>query len=117
MQNRDTLVVQFHHPKALLKPKRAVNFHVCNYILLPCEITTAKTQSKGEKRSKILPWISLSKLQLQCVVDLIMSVRISDVQNVFTCQQGEEMIQSIRKAELSSCDANPSEITDILRWQ
>lgn len=76
-----------------------------------------RERKEERKKCSIIPWISLSKLQLQRVVDLIMSVSISDVQNVFTCQQGEEMSQSTRKAELSSSDANPSELTDILRWQ
>lgn len=39
---------------------------------------------KEEKKYLVIPGISLSKLQLQSVVDLVMSVSISDMQNVFT---------------------------------
>lgn len=64
--------------------------YVCKYILLLCENTMAKWRKrvKGEKRRGkkplVIPWISLSKLQLQRIVDLIMSISISDMQNILT---------------------------------
>lgn len=62
-----------------------------NFFLKNCaaEISMAmpRKQVNGEKRREkclVVPGISLSELQLQSVVDLIMGVGISDMQNVFT---------------------------------
>lgn len=58
-------------------------------IVLLCEITMAKwrkqvNEEKRREKCLVIPGISLSKLQLQSMVDLIMSVSISNMQNVFT---------------------------------
>lgn len=38
----------------------------------------------------VIPGVSLPKLQLQSMVDLVLSVGISDVQDVFTWQTGNQ---------------------------
>lgn len=90
-----------------------LKFSVYKKIVLLCEITMAKwwKQVNGEKRREkcpAIPGISLSKLQLQSMVDLIMSVSISDMQNIFTWQKEKGVTTSIHKAQLSSCDASPN---------
>lgn len=54
-------------------------------------ISQYKLEDKDPVRQKgstlVIPGVSLSKLQLQSVVDLILTVRISHMQNIFTWQR------------------------------
>lgn len=123
MQNRNASVMQVRKSKwrsarlcvSLIHKSTSENEMRWNFLCIKrCaekwnNYRTKEVNGEKKKRKKclVIPGISFSKLQLQSVVDLIMSVSISDMQNVFTWQKEKGVTASVHKAQLSICDANP----------
>lgn len=80
-----------------------------------CEKVYSRKTVKLTGDALVIPGVSLPKLQLQSMVDLVLSVGISDVQNVFAWQTGNQNRCSSSKREQPQSVLRKSS-GDMLTW-